>query len=252
MALIIRDFFLLWTISYLADRNKRHTVIWLSAAKLDRCKPGLQRGGRYHLGMKIRYPMECFNRKKTSNLRVSVFLQKGAITQEPAERACVQPRQRAHVAARLAVAVACVLHILSRMKSSRRVHSCKGACSLHPSQGHLRVQSLRAASHPTIDMHISWWCCSAAGGAGGGVAGWCTRYQPQPQLPSYFSFHSPVIWTLREVTGSWRVYSMTQIPVNCSSQVWSSLHLICICHKQAWHILCAVCLELQYFRAPLL
>lgn len=54
----------------------------LCMAEPDCCELGLQRGGKGHLGMKIRYPMECFNGKKMSVLRVSVFLWKSVIMQE--------------------------------------------------------------------------------------------------------------------------------------------------------------------------
>lgn len=39
-------------------------------------------GREGHLGMKIRYPMECFNRKKMSILRMSVFPWKFVIMQQ--------------------------------------------------------------------------------------------------------------------------------------------------------------------------
>lgn len=106
-------------------------------------------GREGHLGMKIRYPMECFNRKKMSILRMSVFPWKCVIMQQDVwwGTGCVNVCLHAILTvcesacdwAADCVAYSIVIHAWS-------VHSYR-VCLLHPSQGHLSIQLLWADLH---------------------------------------------------------------------------------------------------------
>lgn len=106
-------------------------------------------GREGHLRMKIRYPMECFNRKKMSILRVSVFPRKCVIMQQElwwgigCVLACYH--DCIWVCMWLSGWLCRALSSHSCMKCAR-VHSYR-ACLLHPSQGHLSIQLLWADLH---------------------------------------------------------------------------------------------------------
>lgn len=108
-------------------------------------------GREGHLGMKIRYPMECFNRKKMSILRMSVPVE---MCDYAARRMMRNWLCECVLACYLDCMWVCmwlsgwlcrVLYSHSCMKCAS-VHSYR-VCLLHPSQGHLSIQLLWADLH---------------------------------------------------------------------------------------------------------
>lgn len=81
-----------------------------------------------HLGMKIRYPMGCFNGKKMSILRVTVFLWKSVIMQEEVrlETDCILYR---YLNVMMTVCVDVVVRLT--VASVLYIHSCMKCASTH-------------------------------------------------------------------------------------------------------------------------
>lgn len=115
-----------------------------------------------NLGMKIRYPMECFNGKKMSIFRVTVFFQKSVIMQKELrlETDCIGTWMLWWLCICVDVAVHCaVCTVYSFMHVVSKYTFVASMLSSFLTRSPIHTDTLGRFTL-AFNMHIFWWHCS--------------------------------------------------------------------------------------------